>query len=157
MFTFEISQDKLNLHLKRQNQLVIASLIGIITLFSWYFFVKKYTYEFEINTPLDKAILVEILNKTYPATHSDLGLVEVDDEEVFIFRFKDEEVSFLQEIKIHDKSLNERKISIGVNAQARFFKERFDRFHKETLVQAFNRFLLLQLDKEIALKESAFQ
>lgn len=157
MFTFE-AFDKLNKqYLKKQHQLIFVLFIGIITLVSWYFFVKKYTYEYEIDTPLDKAVLIEILNKTYPATHPDLVLVEAIDDEIIIFQYTDADVSFIQEIRIFDENSDQRTLTIGVNAQSHFFKERFVGLYKETLVQVFNQFLLLQLDQEIASKENLFQ
>lgn len=129
----------------------------MITLTGWYFFIKKYTYEYEINTNLATSEIVDILQTSYPASHPGLLLVENKDDEVFIFQFSSEGVSFLQEIRIHEEAYVDKKLQIGVNAKANFFKERYQRFYKETLVQAFNRFVLLQLDKQIALKEKFFQ
>lgn len=143
--------------MKKQHQLLSIFLIGMLSLACWYFFMKKYTYEFEIDTHLNEATLVEILNTTYPATHPDLVLVEAVDDEFFIFQFTNGDVSFFQEIKIHKTTSEERKIKIGVNAQSHFFKERLERFYKETVVQVFNTFLLLQLDKEIAAQEDLLQ
>jgi ABC-type phosphate/phosphonate transport system ATPase subunit len=139
--------------MKKKQKVLRGIFIGLLTLASWYFFLKKYTYEFEMNTTLDEISLVEMLTTTYPATHPDLVLVEILDHNKYVFRYRDDGVSFFQEIRIIEENLSNRKLLIGVNAETNVVKERFSRFYKETLVQVFNQFLLLQLEKQIIKKE----
>jgi len=94
-----------------------------------------------------------LLQDNYPNINDDLTLVESNNG-VFVYEFSNEDVHFVQEIFIINNSEGVQHLYIGVNAKSNFLKERFYGFYKETLVQVYNRFLLLQLGKTVIQIES---
>ncbi len=104
---------------------------------------------------MHKNQLIELLSTTYPDTHPHLILVEEIRDQKFVFRFSEADYVFVQEIEIKEISNQESILLIGVNAERNFFKERFYALYKETVLQVYNRFLLLQLTQEIDLIEKA--
>ena len=152
MFNFGLFKIYL-FQLKTKQKLYSFILIASLGFMSWYFFIKEYTYEYEITTSLSKNELVSLLKNEYPKTHENLKFIEKSNENEFNFRFAEANVFFDQNIRLSEFSNQEILISIGVNAENRFFKERFQALYKETLVQVYNRFVLLQLSQKIAVKE----
>lgn len=108
----------------------------------------------QFTTSLSALQLREILQKQYVHVHPNVEMIDGSEENVLIFHFKEEDVFLQQEVHFTKENEFTTRLFIGANELENNLKERLFTWKEETVAEAYNRFLVLQLEKLVVATEN---